>query len=65
MNTCIKLFLSLCFAVAFAFGQAADTSKPVKQDTIFTLSGASLHQHIANIPPAKKTNWSRVKDLFL
>jgi hypothetical protein len=68
MEKCIKLFVILSAAAAIAYAQVANT--PVKQNVSPTTSGVVTvssdgKKFIAHTAPTTKTNWSKVKDLFL
>jgi hypothetical protein len=71
MKKCIKVLLAVSFGAAVAFGQTADSARqsspaPVVKPTLpimISLPGGT--KYISNVRPTTKTNWSKIKDLFL
>jgi hypothetical protein len=70
MEKWIKTITLVSAAAVIAYAQAADSS--VKQGASQTSSGSNVtassntsQKYIAHVVPTTKTNWSKVKDLFL
>jgi hypothetical protein len=73
MEKCMKLLIMLSAAAALAYAQPADSmSKPKASPaaiatpvTGITIVSNNAKKFIAHTAPTTKTNWSKVKDLFL
>jgi hypothetical protein len=74
MKKCIKSLITLSAAVVCLYAQSADsTSKQgITQTTVSStgtvtgvISPTNTKKFIAHTAPTTKTNWSKVKDLFL
>jgi hypothetical protein len=75
MKNCIKLLIMVSAASALVYAQSANST--VKQGaspgtvnsagavTGVTISPTNTQKFIAHTAPTTKTNWSKVKDLFL
>ena len=75
MEKCIKLLILLSAAAAIAYAQTADSmvKQGSSQATVgssgkgapVAISAESTRKFIVHTAPTTKTNWSKVKDLFL
>ncbi len=70
MQKWIKTIILVSAAAAIAYAQVADSSvkqgasQPSNGSSVSTPSSSS-QKYIAHVIPTTKTNWSKVKDLFL